>query len=79
MCRKCAFFAHTHSVTLFVCLRPQRIIEKELEGFGIRLNQKPPAIILKKKEKGGLAITKAVQLTKLDNKMITAIAKEYKM
>jgi small GTP-binding protein len=57
----------------------KRIIEKELEGFGIRLNQKPPQIILKRKEKGGLAITKACPLTKLDNKMITAIAKEYKM
>ena len=57
----------------------KRIIEKELEGFGIRLNQKPPNIILKRKEKGGLAITKACPLTKLDNKMITAIAKEYKI
>jgi ribosome-interacting GTPase 1 len=31
----------------------KRIIEKELEGFGIRLNQKPPSIIFKKKERGG--------------------------
>ena len=30
----------------------KRIIEKELDGFGIRLNQKPPNIILKRKEKG---------------------------
>ena len=57
----------------------KRIIEKELEGFGIRLNQQPPQIILKRKEKGGLAITKAVPLTKIDNKMITAICKEYKI
>ena len=42
----------------------KRIIEKELEGFGIRLNQKPPNIILKRKEKGGIAITKACPLTK---------------
>jgi len=57
----------------------KRIIEKELEGFGIRLNQQPPQIILKRKEKGGIAITKAVPLTKLDNKIITAICKEYKI
>jgi len=57
----------------------KKIIEKELEGFGIRLNQKPPQIILKRKEKGGLAITKAVPLTKMDNRMIAAIAKEYRI
>ena len=29
----------------------KKIIEHELEGFGIRLNKKPPNIIFKKKEK----------------------------
>lgn len=29
----------------------KRIIENELEGFGIRLNKKKPDIILKKKER----------------------------
>lgn len=57
----------------------KRIIEKELEGFGIRLNQEPPNIIFKRKEKGGISITKAVPLTKLDVKTITAILKEYKV
>ena len=33
-------------------LQHKRIIEKELEGFGIRLNKKPPNIVFKKKEKG---------------------------
>ena len=28
------------------------IIEKELHGFGIRLNQQPPDIMFKRKEKG---------------------------
>lgn len=32
-------------------LEHKRIIEKELEGFGIRLNKEPPNIIVKKKEK----------------------------
>ena len=32
----------------------KRIIEAELEGVGIRLNKSPPAITLKKKERGGL-------------------------
>lgn len=32
----------------------KKVIEKELDGFGIRLNQKPPDIIFRKKDKGGL-------------------------
>jgi ribosome-interacting GTPase 1 len=37
----------------------KRIIERELEGFGIRLNKKPPDIIIKKKDKGGVNIMKS--------------------
>lgn len=37
----------------------KKIIERELEGFGIRLNKKPPAITIKRKEKGGVNIMKA--------------------
>jgi hypothetical protein len=36
-------------------LNDKKIIETELEGFGIRLNKKPPNITVKKKEKGGLS------------------------
>ncbi|KAJ1330379.1 hypothetical protein BSLG_009513 [Batrachochytrium salamandrivorans] len=35
-------------------LGDKKIIERELEGFGIRLNKTPPAITFKKKEKGGI-------------------------
>ena len=34
----------------------RRIIEKELEGCGIRLNKKKPDIKLLKKDKGGISI-----------------------
>ncbi len=34
----------------------KKIIEKELEGFGIRLNKKPPKVTIKKKEKGGIDV-----------------------
>jgi hypothetical protein len=37
-------------------LTDKRIIERELEGFGIRLNKKKPDIMLKKKDKGGIVI-----------------------
>jgi ribosome-interacting GTPase 1 len=38
------------------------LIEHELEGFGIRLNKKPPKISFKKKDKGGIAFTTSVQV-----------------
>lgn len=33
------------------------ILTNELEGFGIRLNKKPPAITVKRKESGGVSIS----------------------
>eukprot|EP00744_Colponema_vietnamica_P000442 GILI01000799.1.p2 GENE.GILI01000799.1~~GILI01000799.1.p2 ORF type:complete len:371 (-),score=111.71 GILI01000799.1:57-1169(-) len=60
-------------------LTHKRIIEKELEGFGIRLNQKPPAISFRRKDKGGLAITNTVPLTKLDKELVTSICHEYRI
>lgn len=49
-------------IPVFVCLAfrlsqsmtHKKVIEKELDGFGIRLNQKPPDIVFRKKDKGGL-------------------------
>lgn len=38
----------------------KKIIENELEGFGIRLNSKPPNIGFKKKDKGGINFTATV-------------------
>lgn len=52
-------------------------IEYELEGFGIWLNKQPPDIVVKKLDKGGISITKSVNLTKLNDDMIIQIMKEY--
>ncbi|KZO98002.1 developmentally regulated GTP binding protein 1 [Calocera viscosa TUFC12733] len=60
-------------------LGDKRIIEGELEGFGIRLNKKPPNISVKKKDKGGIAISNTVPLTNLDQDEVKAILAEYKM
>lgn len=38
------------------------LIEHELEGFGIRLNKRPPNIGFKKKDKGGINFTATVCL-----------------
>ena len=68
-------------IVLDVCkpLKDKQIIENELEGFGIRLNKKAPLINLKKKEKGGIAITHTVPLTKMDNDEIKAVLSEYRI
>lgn len=60
-------------------LGDKKIIEGELEGFGIRLNKKPPAIIVRKKDKGGIAITNTVPLTNIDHDEIKAVLSEYKL
>ncbi|TFY72761.1 hypothetical protein EVG20_g265 [Dentipellis fragilis] len=60
-------------------LGDKKIIEGELEGFGIRLNKKPPAILVRRKEKGGIAITNTVPLTNIDHEEIKAICSEYKL
>ncbi|KAL5488049.1 RBG1 [Sanghuangporus weigelae] len=60
-------------------LNDKRLIETELEGFGIRLNKKPPNITVRKKDKGGIAITNTVPLTNIDHDEIKAILSEYRI
>lgn len=47
----------------------KRVIENELEGFGIRINKSPPNINFKKKDKGGIAITSTVPLTNITHEV----------
>ena len=54
-------------------------IEHELEGFGIRLNKRPPAITFRKKERGGVALTCTAQDSKLDLDTVKAVLSEYKV
>ena len=62
-------------------LTHRRKIEYELEGFGIRLNRKPPNIIVKRKDKGGINIVKSMnlELTNMSDETAMAICKEYKL
>lgn len=60
-------------------LGDKKLIESELEGFGIRLNKKPPNITVRKKDKGGVAITNTVPLTNIDHDEIKAVLSEYKI
>lgn len=62
-------------------LTQKRIIERELEGFGIRLNKKRPDIMIKRKEKGGLNVMKSqgLELTKVSDDTVKAICHEYRI
>jgi len=70
---------------IFICLdvlKPlghKQIIEHELEGFGIRLNKKPPNIYFKQKEKGGLALSVQCPQSELDKELVASVLKEYKI
>ncbi|XP_055474030.1 developmentally-regulated GTP-binding protein 1-like [Psammomys obesus] len=57
----------------------KKIIENELEGFGICLNSKPPNIGFKKKDKGGINLTATCPQSELDAEMVKSILAEYKI
>ncbi|CAM9897126.1 unnamed protein product [Discosporangium mesarthrocarpum] len=57
----------------------KKIIEKELDGFGIRLNQNPPDIVFRKKEKGGLNYQEAVPQSELNHDTVLSIMREYRL
>jgi len=74
--------ARTCNVLLIVLdvLKPlthRRLIEQELAGFGIRLNCKPPAIKMQRKDRGG--VTLYCKDGSLDLDTVTSICKEYKI
>lgn len=56
----------------------KRLIEHELEGFGIRLNKKPPPITFRKKDSGGISFSSAVQ-TDLDAAQVKSVCSEYRL
>lgn len=60
-------------------LTHKRLIEKELEGFGIRLNKEPPNIKVTRKEKGGVFVHSTCDLTKIDEETVKSIMHEYKI
>lgn len=59
-------------------LTHKKIIENELEGFGIRLNTEKPRIQVRKTKGGGISIIQAVRQTHLDEETIIKICREYR-
>lgn len=60
-------------------LQHKRIIERELEGFGLRLNKEPPQITVRKKDKGGIALQCLVPQSELDVDLVKSILSEYRI
>lgn len=60
-------------------LQHKKLIEHELEGFGLRLNKQPPNIYFRKKDKGGVNLNCMVPQTELDSDMVKNILSEYKI
>lgn len=60
-------------------LHHKKILEKELEGFGIRLNKKPPNITVKQKEKGGINLTVTCHQSVLDADLVKSILSEFRI
>ena len=60
-------------------LQHKRLLERELEGFGIRLNKTPPNISFKRKDKGGINLAFQVPQSTLNLEMVRSILSEYKI
>lgn len=60
-------------------LHHKEILTRELESVGIRLNRTPANVYFKKRKTGGISINSTIQLTQLDDKMISRILQEYKI
>ncbi|CAB57908.1 Developmentally-regulated GTP-binding protein 1 [Caenorhabditis elegans] len=76
--------ARTCSLILMVLdvmkpLQHKKLLEYELEGFGIRLNKQPPNIGYKRKEKGGINLTMLVPQSELDLDLVKSILAEYRI
>ena len=48
-------------------------------NIGLMINRKPPNITVRKKDKGGIAITNTVPLTNIDHDEIKAILSEFRI
>src|SRR5881396_1213111 len=53
------------------------VLKRELHEMGIRINQKPPDVVITKSNRGGLAVTTSVKLTKLSQATVKGIAEAY--
>jgi small GTP-binding protein len=53
-----------------------KVIKSELYESGFRLNEKPPDVLIKKTERGGIKVNKAADMTRMDEMMVKVVLKE---
>jgi len=57
----------------------ENVLVTELGNIGIRLNQKPPNIVIEKSSSGGITVTQLVRLTKMPVKLLKDILSVYRI
>ena len=60
-------------------LTHKSIIEKELSGYGIRLNEQPPNVTFSRRNRGPIEFTHTITPTHLDEEQVKAICNEYRI
>jgi len=53
------------------------VLVRELEEAGLRLDQSPPDVVIKRRARGGISIKSTVEMTKLDEETARAIISEF--
>ena len=59
--------------------RQRELLERELEIVGLRLNQRPPNVTIKKKKNGGVSVSTSCQLTSITEKDVHQLLHEYRI
>jgi uncharacterized protein len=54
-----------------------RALVQELEGAGVRINARPPRVVVHRSDRGGLTVSSTVRLTHLAGGLATPIAREF--
>ncbi len=54
-----------------------RALQEELEGAGVRINQRPPRVVVQRSDRGGLTVSSTVKLTHLAGGIAAQIAREF--
>jgi small GTP-binding protein len=57
----------------------KEILERELHSVGLRLNQQRPNIYFKVKKGGGISFNSTCKLTHLNERLVSAVLREYKI
>jgi hypothetical protein len=57
--------------------RDLRALVRELEGAGVRINARPPRIVVQRGERGGLTVSSTVRLSHLAGGLAAPIAREF--